>query len=350
MPPNINDLEYAFFGGSPSLPDAAYAYYLAAKNAGVTGLSLITAAVSGPLAGVAGTGVDGVANFDGTNTLAAFTSTTGSAPNLVYTLTRDIYVADGSGVATGKTLNTAGFRIFCSGTWTDNGFRQNNGGAASGTNNGTGGTVAGAGTLGVATAGASGATGVGGVSASPSTPFGTASVSNGGAGGAGGTAGGTAGGGNAPPNPLTAAQGGDQAVYQITQATLGVFILRAGGIAWGGGRGGSAGAGDSVNVGGGGGGGGGVMTLACYRWAGNGTVGCAGGAGGTPTTAGSSKGVGGGGGGGGGLSIVTCHVNAFVGTHSCLGGVHGNGLNGAGGTGAGNGSDGGSGTAIVNVF
>ena len=48
-----------------------------------------------------GSGIDGVASFDGTNTSASFASTTGAAPNLVYTLTRNIVVAGGSGLGTG---------------------------------------------------------------------------------------------------------------------------------------------------------------------------------------------------------------------------------------------------------
>lgn len=65
--------------------------------------------------GMFGDGSDASPNFDGTNTYTSFASTTGSAPNLVYTLTRSIFCKDIT-VASGKTVNTGGFKIFCTGT------------------------------------------------------------------------------------------------------------------------------------------------------------------------------------------------------------------------------------------
>lgn len=46
-PPSLNDLMYAYFGGSSSLADAAYAYYLAAYTAGVTGSNIIGVGYAG---------------------------------------------------------------------------------------------------------------------------------------------------------------------------------------------------------------------------------------------------------------------------------------------------------------
>lgn len=46
MPTHLNDLMYAYFGGTPSLPDAAYAYYKAAQAAGVTGIGIVNGATT----------------------------------------------------------------------------------------------------------------------------------------------------------------------------------------------------------------------------------------------------------------------------------------------------------------
>src|SRR5258708_29326278 len=81
-----------------------------------------------------GDGSDSSPNFDGTNSYSAFASGPSSG---IYTLIRSIYCQDLT-VASGKTLRTAGFKIFCRGTLTNNGTISNAGlvggaGAASGT-------------------------------------------------------------------------------------------------------------------------------------------------------------------------------------------------------------------------
>src|SRR5260370_688081 len=75
--------------------------------------------------GMFGDGSDGSAtnptNFNGTNTFS-FASKAGN----VYTLTRSIFCIDMT-VATGVTVMTAGFKIFCTGTLTNSGTISNGG-------------------------------------------------------------------------------------------------------------------------------------------------------------------------------------------------------------------------------
>jgi hypothetical protein len=75
-----------------------------------------------------GDGFDGVINLNGTNTYTAFISKVGSA----YTLLRNIFPSSFT-IASGVTLNTAGYQITCNGTSTINGTMGssgNNGGNA----------------------------------------------------------------------------------------------------------------------------------------------------------------------------------------------------------------------------
>src|SRR5262245_27540122 len=114
--------------------------------------------------GMFGDGSDLSPTFDGTNTYPAFASTTGSAPNLVYTLTRSIFCKDMT-VASGKTVNTGGYKIFCTGTLTNSGTIINAGNSAPGQT--AGGALAAA-ELGGSGAGGAGATGTTGVGAAGS--------------------------------------------------------------------------------------------------------------------------------------------------------------------------------------
>src|SRR5207302_8759447 len=82
--------------------------------------------------GMFGDGSDGSPIFDGMNTYPNFASTTGIAPNLVYTLTRSIFCKDIT-IASVKTVNTGGFNIFCTGTLNNSGTITN--ACAAGTNN-----------------------------------------------------------------------------------------------------------------------------------------------------------------------------------------------------------------------
>src|SRR6185436_16330143 len=97
-----------------------------------------------PIGGFVGDGSDGAAVFDGTNTYTGFTTTTGAAPNLVYTLSRDVYLTTGS-VSASKTLITGDWRVFATVSFTVNGTTKNpgvagtNGTNASGSTHGSGG-------------------------------------------------------------------------------------------------------------------------------------------------------------------------------------------------------------------
>src|SRR6185312_13179359 len=77
--------------------------------------------------GVFGNGSDGAVVLNGSTTFNGFSSLAGST----YTLTRDV-MATNLTVNNGVTLKTAHFRIFCQGTFTNNGTVSNVGSAASG--------------------------------------------------------------------------------------------------------------------------------------------------------------------------------------------------------------------------
>lgn len=237
--------------------------------------------------GVYGDGSDGTITFDGTTTYAGFTTTTGTAPNLIYTLTRDIYAASIT-LSASKVLNTAGFRIFCQGTFTNNGVIQNNGtagsaaGGAGGGANGPGGTGAAAGGAGSTTNGSAG------------TAQATAAL--GGSGGIAGTgSAGTAGAAGTATAPTTNAGYPRSVPSAITGTTRSLANYAVGASGGGGG-------GDSTNHGGGGGGGGGWIMIAAFIITGTGTIEANGGNGGSPTT--TILGAGGGGAGGGGAVII----------------------------------------------
>jgi hypothetical protein len=243
----------------------------------------------------AGDGSDGAVAFDGTNTFASFTTTTGSAPNLVYTLTRDIFATTIT-VSSGKTLIPNNFRIYASTSFTNSGTVQdratsptngNNGSAASGATGGALGAQATGNTAGNLPQGRNGqAGGVGATSTSSTTGVAGSGGSNtngstlicltaaaGATGGRGGQGGTSVGGANA--GVLAAAVTGSLAggactaptrdlhtmpyaadMYFITSAGVATALISTGQS--GGGSGGSGGTGDGTNAGGGGGGGGGA--------------------------------------------------------------------------------------------
>src|ERR671923_1277456 len=97
--------------------------------------------------GLFGDGSDGSPNFDGTNTFA-FASKSGN----IYTLTRSIFCRDLTVTSSPLvTLKTAGYKIFCTGTLTNNGTitnAGNTGGTAIGSGLGSGGPAVAAGELG----------------------------------------------------------------------------------------------------------------------------------------------------------------------------------------------------------
>ena len=282
-------------------------------------------------AGLFGDGSDGSVTFDGTNTFPGFASTTGSAPNLVYTLTRDVFATTFT-VSSGKTLNPAGYRIFCMGAGSNAGTIQYLGANASGATAGVG---PGGGTL---QPPGNGATGVTGVGAQAGAVNGTSGV---GAGGAGGT--GTAGAGGAARNPSSTTA---FPVRLPSAALAGVSVGKniaavqspAGGI------GGSAGAGDgTTGTGGGGGSGGGIIIIFAWSFSNTGTITVAGGNGGNGSL-GTGAAAGGGGGGGGG-DIIVYTLSAWTAGTTTVTGGSGGALAGTGTAG----SAGGSGT-VLNVI
>ncbi len=308
----------------------------------VTALS--SATITGGLA-VFGDGSDGAITFNGTSTLLGIVPNPNSAENGVYTLARDVFLADGSALNSGISIKTNGYRVFCQGTFTNNGTIHWNGNAGaaqttagaelsnstSSITRGTSGTAPGtAGGAGGTTTG-SGGTGCTGV------------VSLGAVGGIGGT--GTSGAGGAA---------GTQTNTQLAQELVPRMGINAALMAWFtagtttnpfsvnsiyGGTGGGGGGGDGTQ-GGGGGGGGGVVGVFVRTFAGTGAIQARGGNGGTPT----AGARGGGGGGGGGVVVVISSsvssgaisgqtIDANGGTKgSPHGGGSDNAANGSGGT------------------
>lgn len=280
---------------------------------------------------VFGSGQDGQAIFDGTNTFPFATLLSG-----VYTLTRDIFIADGSHNLSGITVYGAGFKGFTAGEFINDGTIHNNGKNAVG---GTAGAGSAIGTTGIGTAGGNGRAANTGLAGTNQSNTLTDAGAAGGAGGAGGANAGGAG-GTYTPNPINgggnfltpiltgfqfaASSGGNQATVTII-----------GGGAGGGGAGGGGGGSDNAGVtGGGGGGGAGCMTWHAAILVNNGTIECLGGNGADAAGAGAAgaggNGGGGGGGGGGGIIESVASARAGSGQYLVTGGLPGNGF----GTGA----------------
>lgn len=290
---------------------------LRADSSQSTGLAWVT-----PTSPIYGDGSDGAVTFDGSTTYASFASTTGSAPNLVYTLTRDVYATTIS-VSSGKTVNTGGFVLHSTGTLTNAGMITRAGTAASGGTAGTGYSASGTVNDSSTTGGAGRTTTTAGLGSSAINPSVGGTGGNGGA--AGASAGGTAGGATAPSASVSHLRSGIWA-YTL-RGVNGANAL----VAFGGGTGGGSG-GATVNTGtvtsGGGGGGGGAVVLRCARLDNTGgTITAAGGAGGNAAVTGNAVGGGGGGGGGGFVRIVTEWTIA-VGTITAAGGAAGSGAGG----------------------
>jgi hypothetical protein len=332
-----------------------------------------------------GDGSDGVLDFDGTNTFSGIATTTGAAPNLVYSLVRDIYPTTLT-VESGKTLKTVSFRIFASVSVTVNGTLRNNGGVGStflggnsaenalagtlplaGTSTGTSGGAGGAGSTTNGSQGAVGATGRAGANSIILTAATFSSWNSGKGGDVGANTGGAVR-ANAGTAGITLAT----SAPRVPPAALTLRTPASTGVAYsmtndgGGAGGGGGGAGDGTNVGatGGGGGGsggnGGFMAVAAptITVGGSGVIsvnggdGVAGSAGNNAAPAGNRGGGGGGGGGQGGIGgamILIYHTLSNGGTIQAAAGNGGAGGNGGTGTGTGaagaNGQTGGAGTA-----
>lgn len=254
----------------------------------------------------------GVGHFgdgsDGNVTIAAGTTT----------LSRDMYYADLT-VPNAAVLETAGFRVFVSGTLTVRGTGRirHNGADASG---GTAGSAAVSGSLG---GGGSGATGVSNAAGQAGAAGSTVTTSLGGDGGDGGTAGGpgTGGAGGTSTDPAAILGGWRHLLAARGRADGGA------GTQWtGGAGGGSGGTEDGTGTSGGGGGGGGVMSIWARVLDNGGTIQATGGDGGNAAV-GTSTTIGGGGGGGGGVIFLVYReaVGGTIGTVSAAGGAGGSG-------------------------
>jgi hypothetical protein len=273
-----------------------------------------------------GSGADGTVAFDGTNTFG-FATTTGAAPNLVYTLTRDVEATNIS-VSSGITVNTGGFQLYATGTLSGAGTIRMVGADA---NVGTAGTgFSDVGSLNVR----SQSGGAGRVNTSATGNNGTGGAQTigaaGGAGGAGGANGGGSGGAVTAP---TAAMGAWRTLQVMVMrlrawSTTSAIQLRAG---CGGGGGGSNGV---AGTSGGGGSGGGLVLIWARYVTFTGTISAKGGNGGNATNSGAGSYGGGGGGGGGYVAVVTTSPTATY-TATAAGGTKGTGANGGA-----NGSDG----------
>lgn len=308
------------------------------------------------------------------------------------TLTRNMYYNNLT-INVGATLNPNGWAVYVKNTFTNNGTVSSNGGAGgaggAGADNNAGGVGAGGsgGTAGAIAhpqnfvktlSGVAGGQGDG--FSSESNPnksrtgdsaygVSTGSPVSGGVGGIGGVFGGGAGGTSTPGTKNTP----QKRLRSFAEATS-PFGFTVSGIYWiesnasnPGGGGGGAGAlpGGTFGSGGGGGGSGangGTIFIACFTFAGNGSISAVGGAGGNGGRGGDASGAGGAGGGGGGGAggngglILLCYKSkTYTGTTAVTGGAFGTG--GAAGTGGGggqtagaNGTSGVAGLVIENVL
>lgn len=260
-------------------------------------------------AAAAGGGVSGIFGdgSDGTVTISSNT-----------TLTRDMQYANLT-VNAGVTLSTGGYKIFVSGTLTNNGTIANVGGNASGATKGNGapqGSLSGgpAGGNGGVTTGSSGSTGSAGGWQSSNTGQGGGSGASG-AGGSGGSGG--------SPSAISSSR------LPVATALTGYYFGVVAGLSGNGvmltpGSGsGGGGGGDGTNSGGGGGGGGGCVLVCCKTLTGSGTFSANGGNGATPSTGN----CGGGGAGTGGWVVVCCQAtSSWTGTLTAASGTAGSGV------------------------
>lgn len=260
--------------------------------------------------GFYGDASDGTVNFDGTTTILGFAPSSG-----VYTINRDLYLADGSRISGTARINMVGNRIMCAGVLeiSASAILASDGNAA-----GVAPNAGAAVTVGPVQA-QSGAGGAGGT-ATTGTAGGSVTSALGGAGGAGGIATGSGTGGG-PAGGTVAAPAAN--VGGLPRSLAQLMLMRPLGATsvYVGGNGGGGGTSAASSVGGGGGSGGGIAWVAASILVNNGTIRALGGAGGAATGAGT--GGGGGGGGGGGAVVVVCGPGSKTGTLTVTGGAGG---------------------------
>lgn len=272
--------------------------------------------------GVFGDGSDGTVTLDGTTTYTGFSALVSST----YTLSRDVFATNFT-INSGVTLNPNGWRIFCQGTFTNNGTVSTAGNSATSS---SGAPFTGGGSLIGGNSGGGGGATTGSAGTSNNAP-GTNTAGTGGTGpsGAGGT-GGTSGGSTTAP-------------FKVPFALLGgVFRFSGSNVSLNGGPGGGGGGGDGTNKGGGGGSGGGPIFICAWAAVNNGTFTTQGGNGFTPT----AGNTGGGGGGSGGPIVVYTLTSWTAGTLNVSGGSAGS----PHGTGTNNATAGGNGTILNQVL
>lgn len=298
-----------------------------------------------------GAGSKGALVFDGTSTVAGLVPGTNNQypqnGTATYLMTQDLDCTNIT-VNANVSLITQGWRIFWTGTFTNNGFVGSPGEKPNGSGAGTsisagfyGGGVAG----GAAAVNTSANGSNGGASSNAARIWATVAAGNAtgsGQGGSGGSAGAQTGG-----------LGGSVTIGVTTDGTLTLMNMMLGRVgsnfstqlSYGsGGGGGAVGSYTSGTSGGGGGGsGGGITFMAGNILAGSGTFSVAGGAGGPSTdSGGATNPAGGGGGGGGGLGGMVYNHNTGTCTFTAAGGA------GSAGVGGGNsGNNGAAGTWIV---
>ncbi len=262
--------------------------------------------------GMYGDGSDLGIILDGTYNEQSLYSTFNIANNS-YNLTRDIYPSN-LDLYAGYTLETSGYRIFCTGTIRNNGVIRNNGGHASGVTAGIGGT---GGFFRAGGAGAAGLSTTTVLSAGTAPPVVTANtlVGNYGGRGACGRAAINAGLGNSATGiTVPSAASGGRKIASSTSAWIAPYQINNAGATYqltpsmGGGSGAKSIQGSAATSGGGGGGGG-IMYIAAYDLSGDGLFQCLGGNGGN--AGGTGGNFGGGGGGAGGIIVLYTRKSVY---------------------------------------
>lgn len=310
--------------------EATAAEVAAGTAAGGTGARLFVNPSTLPPSTILGNGADGTATLDGSTDYSGWSSRSGD----IYTMTRDAFLADLT-INSGKTLKTAGYRLFVNGTLAGAGTISNNGNNGGNGANGSGTTGGTAGTAGAATTGyftnAAGAAGVTGQSGSANASAGTnasaianALVTN--AGGAGGKGARSDSGAGTAPN---GGSGGTATAARVTIGKLkvntfsildisstGATVFYTPGPSGGSGGKGGAQSGGSSGGSGGGGASGGIVAIYARYWTGTFTIESKGGNGGDGGNgANNGGGSGGGGGGTGGFILVVYESKTWTGSY-----------------------------------